>query len=94
MAMVIGIEVSAENGFLIAIYDEGSGKGVYGLEIPPSELEEAIIKGIRYKISMESMFNVQELDTGAVIDGPPIKTRGGVNEQILIDPFLDEDEDE
>ena len=67
--IVTHVEVSKEKGFLLVVYKE-SGQAIYGIEIKPELLEEKIQQGLKYKIRLDAVFNIEEIDANEVIDAP------------------------
>lgn len=57
----INFEVSKQRGLTLIIYDDGSGEGLYGIKIPPKDLEAKLEKGVSYKVSIDSLFKVEEI---------------------------------
>lgn len=62
------IEVSSDNGFILLVYDNPH-EPLYGIRIDPDDLEEYIEEGkIKYKVRMDSLLQVEEVDTGETLD--------------------------
>lgn len=81
------IEVSLENGFVLAVYNEGEDEPIFGKTIPVVGLEDEIAKGIRYKVTLDSIVKVEELlDYNTVVE--EVSEKSGI---YFIDPFDEEE---
>lgn len=62
------IEVSRENGFVLLVYDNPH-EPLFGIRFDPDSLDELIEEGrIKYKVKMDSLLQVEEVDTGETLD--------------------------
>jgi hypothetical protein len=66
--LVAQVEASKKNGFVFVIYNAPNITPLWGIKITPGNLEEALEQGINYKLKIESLISVEEMDKGEVKD--------------------------
>ncbi len=62
--LVAQVEVSRRFGFVFVVYNAPKTKPIYGVRIMPRNLDEALEKGINYKVSLDTLVSIEELKTG------------------------------
>ena len=66
--LVAQVEASKKNGFVFVIYNAPNVTPLWGIKITPGNLEKALEQGINYKLKIESLISVEEMDKGEVND--------------------------
>lgn len=59
--IAVHIEMSKEKGLLLVIYKQHSREGIYGIEVKPKDLDDALERGICYKVTLDSLVKVEEV---------------------------------
>lgn len=82
------VELSSENGFVLAVFNEGEEEPIYGVTIPTIGLDDEIANGIRYKISLDSFVRVEELHDDTVKE---VTDKSGIT---FVSPFDEEEKEQ
>lgn len=64
--IVAQVEVSRKFGFVLVIYNAPKTEPIYGVRIMPRDLDEALEKGISYKVKLDNLVSIEELKTGEI----------------------------